>query len=157
MGDWRDEKIPEGFQGGAFCRDGDELEVMTEGFHRRDVFFLIFFTECGQRDSVVSGKVLQAVVDNDRAADDFCMREFFAGKKDFHNLPECFLQNKFHNQKSPKKENEEQKSKEVEVFIDEALDSWSKFPDQTGNHEETKRPADGRCDKKKSKVELEYP
>jgi len=69
--------------------------------------------------------------------------------------PGLLFKYEFHNQKSSKKEDEEQKRKEVEVSIDEILDLGSEFSDEARFNEETERTTDGRGDKKKDKIEFE--
>ncbi len=92
-------------------------------------------------------KIFQAVVDDNRSTDDFGMREFLASEKNLHGeilLHSAFsilLYNEFDYQESAHKKDEEENSKEVEVFIDKAFDLRSKFSKQSSNCEKTEGAA----------------
>jgi hypothetical protein len=69
MGDRRGKEIPCFLQEGAFWREGDELQVVTERLYRGNVFLFFGATEGCQRDKMVFGKVFEPVVDYDRSSD----------------------------------------------------------------------------------------
>jgi len=92
-------------------------------------------------------KIFQAVVDDNRPTDDFGMREFLASEKNLHGeifLHSAFsilLYHKFDYHESAHKKDEEEDSKEVEVFIDEDFDPRPKFSKQSSNCEKTEGAA----------------
>ncbi len=86
-------------------------------------------------------KIFQAVVDDNRPTDEFGMSELIASEKNLHGkffLNSAFsilLYHKFDYQESAHKKDEEEDSKEVEVFIDEDFDPGPKFSKQSSNCE----------------------
>ena len=58
---------------------------MTKRLDRGDVFFLSLVDEGSQGNKMILRKIFYPVVDDDRASDDFGMREFLAGEKNLHD------------------------------------------------------------------------
>jgi hypothetical protein len=85
MGDWGYEKINNRFQKRTLGWQGNESEVMTERLDRRNIFLISRLAECREGDQVIFGKMFQPVVDENRPADDFRMREFLAGDQYLHH------------------------------------------------------------------------
>ena len=90
MGDRRSKEIPYLFQEGAFWREGNEPQVVTERLYRGNVFFFFGVAESCERDKMVFGEVFEPVVDYDRSSDNLGVGKLFTGYEDAHGTNVLF-------------------------------------------------------------------